>query len=815
MMKQKIPDSISRSLRQVLLTGLIALLSTGPALADRGPPAHAASQGERWGEFEPLSQGFVGRRRVPPNFELPPEQRRLPETQIQARLQERPGAHGRERAAQARQNGPAAAARGRGRGPVAQTASATSAWLKTGDPGLYGVSIDDIASGAGMDARALRNRAQSGRLRLLNDEQSVSWYFDRDNGRILFAAEAYETMYADGNAYQLVFAQTPDSQRMSKTRAMPPGQARRGRGASLASGHATPFVDTLKFEEEPYWTLIAVAAEPDADYWFWDYLWAGRQDHIDVPLNLPYPAASGTARITVHLRGWTNLYPWEEHQVYAELNGVRVGPVALWNGFESAELLAEFDQGLLNPDGENTLRLRNVYTPGTYPRQLLDAIEVEYKRNPVAVQGGLWMRDVRSGSQAVTGFEGQDLWVIESPVRNSVLRRDVQFERGTGGWVASFAVGDENDFLVVESDSIRTPIVDGPASADLRSPTNQASYIVIAPREFTGTAEALAQHRRARFGSVQIVWLDDIYKEFGAGREDPHAIGQFMTHALEQWQLPPSMVMLVGKGSLDHKDRLGYGDSFMPVLMTAAPWALVTSDSRLLGLGAGEAPIGIGRLPIINDAEGLAYVGKLIAHESNRRGDDAFRAVLVADNPDRAGNFHRNADELGDRLLGLGFDGIVELYHPDGAVRTNFTRSETWESGYVSYVGHGSRSRLGDSRENFLHATDASLLSNTSFPIFTALTCSAGNHAVPAGRSLVDALVLNPEGGAIASVAPTGRSLDRDAHALSMGLVDHLFARGGMVGHAVADAKRQTGSQMQDFMAPMYSVIGDPAVQAR
>jgi hypothetical protein len=358
-------------------------------------------------------------------------------------------------------------------------------------------------------------------------------------------------------------------------------------------------------------------------------------------------------------------------------------------------------------------------------------------------------------------------------------------------------------------------VVDARAQADLMAGQNEADYLIIAAREFSATAEALAEHRRGSYGAVKIAWLDDIYKTFGAGREDPFAIGRFMDHARTEWATAPVAVVLVGKGSLDRKDTMGYGDNFLPVLMTSNPWALAESDARLLGDETGGTDFAIGRLAITNDAEGLDYVDKLKAHEAPLGAAAAFGAVVVADNPDAGGDFHLQADGLADQLLGLDFSPITKLYHPMQAVRANLTQTRTWETGFVSYSGHGTVAQIGNNSENFLTAADAASLSNSNYPVFAALSCAVGSDALPGTRSLAGALVMNPRGGAIASLAPTGLSLDAPAHVLGAAFIDRLYGDGYTVGDAVVGAKLDTENQIEAFMAPIYSVVGDPGVSVR
>jgi hypothetical protein len=781
-----VAKSMIRSVMKTVLAAGVALLFMGPAMADRGP---AVQTGEQWSEWRPLSEGFVGRRREPPGLERAVEHRRLPEVKAQDLREPTTQATAQNRAA-----------------TTGTAAPATSAWLKTREPGLYGVTIDDLAAGAGMDAGELRNRAQSGHLALRNEEKPVSWHFDSENNRLLFAAQAYETFHAEGNAYQLVFAQTPNPQRMTERRD-PQFQG---------TGQLTPFRDSVRFEEEPdmQFYLWPVASEPDADYWFWDYLFGGHKDLIEVTLRLPAPAADGTGVLRVELRGWTKLNPGNEHQVYAELNGVQVGSVLAWDGFETAKLVAQFDQGLLNPDGDNTLRLRNIYAPGTNPGQFLNAIEVDYLRLPVADNGQIWMRNVARGAQVVTGFASSEIQVIESPVRNAVLRRNVHVYPYGDGWAVAFEARGGGDYLIAETSALPTPAFDAREQTDLKARNHRADYLIIAPREFSETAQALADYRQGRHGVAKVVWLDDIYKAFSAGRVDPFAIGRFMNHVRRQWAQAPSVVVLVGKGSLDRKNRMGYGDNFLPVLMTANPWALAPSDARLLGFENGITPFAYGRLPIMSDAEGLAYVEKLARHETRVRSGEQG-AVVAADNPDDAGDFHAHSVETTQRLFDLGFDAALQLFHPRDPVRAALTNSATWnQATYVSYDGHGSVQQIGNHREGFLTAPDARALQNQYFPVFAALTCASGDDSLPATRSLAAALVLNPEGGAIAALAPTGLSLGRDAHVLGLAFVDELFGWNHSVGAAVRAAKQAVNGQISDFMSPMYAVLGDPAAHA-
>jgi hypothetical protein len=761
-------------LRLTLLVACGLVFAVPPAIAKPAAQVSRNPHGTVWEEWQPLAAGYIARRRVPERLQLPANQRRSPETQVRATPRR-----------------------------VQNSRDPLSLWLYTGSPGLYAVGLNDLAAETGIDVHQLRGAASKKLLGCLNGGADVSWYYDKNHDRVLFAGEAYETFYTETNAYQLQQTNTPNAQYMTEG----------GNARARVTGLETPSREQLHFEQEGdmMYAVWLYPSDPNGRYWFWDYLYGSAKPQIQIPLRVPNPAGHGTAHIRIRLDGFTDLYPGNDHYVSADLNGHTVGSVLTWDGLNPAELVADFDQAWLDANGDNILTLHS-----TQGGQFLESIDVEYDRLPVAEDGQLWMHDVAQGAQEVTGFTGSDIVVIESPVRNAVLRTDINvYPDGNGGWAVAFNAKSGSDYLVAQTSALLTPVLDASEQADLAASGNRANYLIIAPREFSGPAQAMAEYRRARYSSVETVWLDDIYKTFSFGHVDPFAIGRFMTDVRTHWATVPSVVTLVGKGSLDRKNVMGYGDNFLPVVMTSNPWALAASDARLLGVEDGVAPFAYGRLPITNDAEGLAYLDKLLTHESQSGSAVTYGAVVTADNPDIGGDFWADADGLAAQLAGLGFAPVTKLEYPTQNVRAGLIQSGTWESGFVSYTGHGSTAQIGDYNENFLNTTDAAALNNTRQSVFAALTCAAGDDSMPGTRSLAGVLVLNPQGGAIAALAPTGLSVDADADVLGHAFIDNLYGEHSTVGDALAEAKQQTSGQIADFMAPIYSVTGDPAADAQ
>ena len=808
----KLRDRIFRALLVTLSAIILGLgVSTSQAMPN-------TEQDDKWDKWSSMGNGYVARRRIPPNFAREVSQRKL--KNVKERLSK---VVAQKKRAKENDSGPKKLAKLNARikklrnkkrqARSSKNVKPNAYWVQTLGEGLYAVPVADIAAESGYNENLIRRMARRKQLTMTYDDQALAWLYYPDTDSIIFVGEEYDTFNTDMNAHHFSFGRSRNSKRINISR--------NTNGPSTEQSVA--FTDYIKFEEEPdmRFATWAVAADQDADYWFWDFLFSGSptgQDEKEFQLALPNPASSGSAQIRVTLRGYTNIQEGDEHQVSAMLNGQPVGSALVWDGFEEAVLVLDVDQSLLSADGNNALQLRSDLTgPGRNSGQFLDQIEVEYQRLPVAQNGALWLHNVERGVQTVRGFSSPDILVIRDPLGNASARRDITvFEDGPGSYSVSFrGFRRTADYLVTEVPAIQeVAAIQEDKRSNLMASRNAAQYLIIAPRSFTQTARKLRRFHRSNFSNVKIAWLDDIYDEFNAGREDPTAVTRFVQHARANWQVSPSSVVILGKGSLDHKDRMGYGDSFVPIVMSETPWSLAASDNRLLN-GDEIADFGIGRLPIVNDEQGVAYVKKLRRYANRASTPESSHAVMIADNPDDAGDFHLNIEELASEALSLGFSAVQQRAHPDDAsISADMVLSSSWEKGLVAYDGHGNVAQLGNATENFIVASQVGDLDNTNLPIFAALTCAAGDYSLPGMESVATALVLNPEGGSIAAYSPTGLSLDLQAKRMGLDFLGSLYGANNNIGDAVKDAKL-TNRDVQPFMRKMYSVVGDPAVYAK
>jgi hypothetical protein len=72
----------------------------------------------------------------------------------------------------------------------------------------------------------------------------------------------------------------------------------------------------------------------------------------------------------------------------------------------------------------------------------------------------------------------------------------------------------------------------------LRSATNQADYLLIAPRAFLPAAEPLLERRADQGLAARGVAAEDVYDAFGHGQPSAEAIRAFVAFAYQSWARP-------------------------------------------------------------------------------------------------------------------------------------------------------------------------------------------------------------------------------------------------------------------------------------
>jgi hypothetical protein len=373
-------------------------------------------------------------------------------------------------------------------------------------------------------------------------------------------------------------------------------------------------------------------------------------------------------------------------------------------------------------------------------------------------------------------------------------------------------------YLAVSQQALLSPRVAAPAASTLRSATNQADYLLIAPRAFLAAAEPLVQRRQDQRLSARGVAFEEIADEFGHGQPSAGAIKAFLAFAFHSWTRPsPRYVLLLGDSSYDPRNFIGTSQpSPLPALWSKTSYLWTVSDPELAAVnGEDELPdLAIGRLPATTVEQAQTLVDKLIAWEESGQGL-AGAATLVADNPDLAGDFEQNAHDIATSFLAERSE-LLLLRELGAETRPRIQAALDNGLSYLSYVGHGGAAVWAS--ENVWNSWDAaSLQAQSRQPLLLTLNCLNGYFVAPAFDSLSESLVKAEGRGAIAAFSPSGLSLDLPAHQYHRALMAELTSgQHDRLGDALLAAqKAYAQSGLMPELLSIYHLLGDPATRIR
>lgn len=670
--------------------------------------------------------------------------------------------------------------------------------------GLYYLDAATIANMLGMPPAQVEQRIRNYNFKFSNRGQDVAYVAAAGHTGIYFFGDSIDSVYTNQNIYWL--------DKKDKGSAMVSVNG----GLPAAAVEIETFSDILHIEEDRY-ALTALFDDPETDYWLWDFINAG-QGAKAFNFYANGVADSGTASLTVYLKGATNTAASRDHNVKLSLNGTPIGGSS-WDGTEAHEFTMTFDQSLLK-EGLNTIGVKGILPSGaSYGAFYVDAFDISYRRYYRAVDNRLLCRAEGHGIITIDGFTEPEIMVFEvtDPLKPKLLN-GVTLD---GSYRVSFIPASaESVYLAVGVSGIRLPdqVIANKASS-LKDKQNSADYVIIIPAGLETAVEDLVYLRQRRGLEVMVVELEDIYDEFSHGISTPWAIKSFLSHAYLNWRdNGPRYVVLAGEGTYDYKNILGYGENLVPPLMASTPHGLFAADNQFGDVSGNDSvpEIAIGRLPVMTEAELRDLIDKISDYESSG-GSWTGNAIMLADNPDQGGNFPADSDYLADILAGY---TVEKIYLPDfptadearQAVLNGFNSGAS----LVSYIGHAGLDRLAT--EGLLRTADvASLQNGDRLPVMTAMTCVVSRFEIPGFDTLTEALLLKRNGGVIAAWAPTGASLNYLAVMLAEGFFKTAFQDqekilGKALLKAMADYAAAGGLR---FMLNIYTLLGDPALEIK
>ncbi len=683
--------------------------------------------------------------------------------------------------------------------------------IETVDSGIYFVSASDLASATRRSVQQMESLIESGSIGLSCGGAPVGYLPAEGGSGMYFYAAKPDGLYSTSKVFLVSGSRNP-------TTPLVEGGVDDTEGAGW---HRS----VRRFEQDLE-MVNTLTSDITADYWMWNSLvpgnaFLGRRTYPLAISDLSVGSGDGKAAVTVELWGGDD----GARKIVAEVKGAgeasAVGEIS-WRGRGRVILQGAFSADLLR-NGANTVILRSEPVEGAGPGGLayIDAYTVSYPAAVPTAGGAILVQAGANQSQSVRGFASADITILDvTDEAAPALVQNASITEADGAYAATFKVLDGNRYLAFEPSGVGTPLRIGAARATtLASTASGAEYVVIAPDSLLPAVSGLLEHRASQGLSVRSVSLTDIGNEFGAGIASPVALGEFVKAIWKSWRIKPKYVVLIGDGTFDYRDLKGVKDNLVPPLMVSTASGLFASDSVAGDVdGDGVPEVAVGRLPVVDSAQLLALIEKIRTQETLR--STFGLALAVADSPDAGGSFTEDANSIGGALA-VGYRtsiAAVESMGSVASVRTRILEALAGDLDVLAYTGHGGHDRLGAG--GYLTSADVAGMGHAvrRLPVVLATTCVAGNFAVPGQDALAEQLVLAPDRGAIAVLAPTGLSINQYAQVFGREFARKLggAARGTRIGDLVIAAGRayKAAGAPVEFIK-IYNLMGDPAQRIR
>lgn len=686
-------------------------------------------------------------------------------------------------------------------GPIQLSGSHDRIRIAVKADGIVRLDAALIAENLAQTAQQVQWLILQHRLNLTNMGEPIPWLADANGAGIYFYGRLPESAYTDRNIY---FLEQGNGLIMDTVRL----------GSATPVATKPAFQDTIHFEENRF-AMTALAKTPQEDFWIWNYIVAGT-DEKTFAIDVPSRAPSGSATLTVYLKGATDTSAVQDHHAKIRLNNVEIGG-GWWNGFDSYKIELPFNAAFLK-EGRNTITVSGLLDVGAaYSVFYVNSFDLAYPRYYRAKDNSLVCRGDGNAVISVEGLTDAQVLILDitRSSRPRVCTGPVVDSHGRLAFVPAAA---QNDYLVAGLSAAILPYSTTPVALPTLKQAGQfAEYLIIAPEEFKSAAQSLAAYRQSKGLKTQVISLEEIYDSFSDGLQSPLAVKDFLAFAYSKGMgKSPDYAVLAGKGSYDYKNYLGFGDNLIPPILARTPEGLFAAD-RAYGDVKGEDGIPeiiISRLPVVSLDEFKIAVAKIKGYEKSNSSWPK-RAIMIADNPDYAGNFRKGTETLIKLISGYSLQRIFLLnyLHAD-ETHDQIIGGFNQNPALINYIGHGGISQLAN--ENILSVTDVPSLQNGDrLPIAVLLTCVAGRFEVPGATSLTEALYLKDGGGIVAAVAPSGAASYVPTRQLAEEFYKAVFGGGERgLGKAWLKAlKNYMALGGKRYILNTFNLIGDPALR--
>jgi uncharacterized repeat protein (TIGR01451 family) len=522
--------------------------------------------------------------------------------------------------------------------------------------------------------------------------------------------------------------------------------------------------------------------------------------------------AADPAQLEVFLQGVVADTP---HDVVVSLNGVTVGEIT-FNGQNVGKLDIEVPVNLLVA-GNNTVTL--TAQDGDDDISLVEHITLTYPHSYTAESDALKFTAAPGDHIRVQGFTNTPSRLMDITDPANPIEVVARVVAQPAGFALDVLVPAElsgtRTFLAVAADAMASPV-----ALVYNQPSNWhasqagAQVVMITDPAFVSQLTPLVNLRRSQGWSVAVVQTDDIFDEFNFGERSPQAIRDFLQNSTTQWQTPPQYVLLVGDASVDPNNYLGFGYfDFVPTKIIATSELMTACDDWFTEFANdGIAQIPTGRLPVRTASDAALVVGKIVGYENNTAsGTWMNQALLVADQDDTESFTNDTLSVAALLPASMQVTEVLASTMDAGTASQQILAAINSGQLLVNYLGHGSVEVW--SGEDLFDNDAAASLTNSNLSVFLLMDCLNGFFHDVYTESLAEALLLSPNGGAVAVWASSGLNNPPPQLQMDQQLIRALVANPGI---ALGDAVQQGKMNITDPDARQtYILFGDPLLHLK
>ena len=536
-------------------------------------------------------------------------------------------------------------------------------------------------------------------------------------------------------------------------------------------------------------------------------------DPVDQTLTVVHRDTSSSQPLTLDLalQGVTD---GQQHSVSVQFNGASVGTFNFYGQLLATQSFS-VDPALVL-DGLNTVTLTAL--DGDNDVSAVQSIQLHYLHTYAADSNWLQATAPAGTDVNLSGFSNSRVRVfdITDPLNIYQLNGKIALESGSYGISVALPASSSGarTILAFSADMLSSPVALAPHTPTLLDEQSAgADIVMITYPGFASHLTPLVRLRESEGHTVAVVTTDQIFDDFNYGERSPLAMRAFLQDAVSHWQRKPQAVFLVGDASMDPRNYLGFGDfDFVPTRIIETAALKTASDDWFTDFKQnGYATIPTGRLPVRTTAEADLLVSKIVGYEQGAyAGSWNTQALLIADqNVDS--NFTSAAVTAAATLPSLLQSTQILADGVDPAtVHSQIISALNAGSLLVDYNGHGAEQQWSFS--DFFDNTAATALTNGGrLPVYLLMDCLNGLFQDVYAQSLAKALILAPNGGAVAVWASSGFTEQPPQATMNLALL-HQFAAhpGDPLGLLILHAKNGT---TDNDVRRTWILFGDPSMK--